>query len=201
MVETGAITKEQAATASAAIAFTPPPAVSGWFADWVADESQATVPPGADAVLHTSLDARLQATAETKLTALLDGPGAAAGVSQGAVVALDATTGAVRVMLGGRGLPGWRLQPCRRSPAAAWLGVQTVRLARRPRTRFHAQRYRAGRAAADRHVEPAEFRGHLSRRSHARGRPGAVAQHRLRPAAASIGRAARGGRGRAPGSA
>ena len=123
MVETGAITKEQAATASAAIAFTPPPAVSGWFADWVADESQATVPPGADAVLHTSLDARLQATAETKLAALLDGPGAAAGVSQGAVVALDATTGAVRVMVGGRDYRAGgfnRAVAARRQPGSAF---------------------------------------------------------------------------------
>ena len=33
---------------------------------------------------------------------MLDGPGAAAGVGQGAVVVLDAATGAVRVMVGGR---------------------------------------------------------------------------------------------------
>jgi penicillin-binding protein 1A len=33
---------------------------------------------------------------------MLDGPGAAAGVEQGAVVVLDAATGAVRVMAGGR---------------------------------------------------------------------------------------------------
>ena len=102
MVDTGAITKEQGAAASAAMALTPPPAVSGWFADWVAEESQTLLPAGADAVLHTSLDARLQSVAETKLAALLDGPGAAAGVGQGAVVALDAATGVVRAMVGGR---------------------------------------------------------------------------------------------------
>ena len=102
MVDTGAITKEQGAAASAAMALTPPPVVSGWFADWVAEESQTLLPAGADAVLHTSLDARLQSVAETKLAALLDGPGAAAGVGQGAVVALDAATGVVRAMVGGR---------------------------------------------------------------------------------------------------
>ena len=102
MVDTGAITKEQGAAASAAMVLTPPPVVSGWFADWVAEESQTLLPAGADGVLHTSLDARLQSVAETKLAALLDGPGAAAGVGQGAVVALDAATGVVRAMVGGR---------------------------------------------------------------------------------------------------
>ena len=56
------------------------------------------MPTGADAVLHTSLDGKLQSVAEIKLAALLDGPGATAGVGQGAVVALDAATGAVRAM-------------------------------------------------------------------------------------------------------
>ena len=102
MVDTGAITKEQGAAASAAMVLTLPPVVSGWFADWVAEESQTLLPAGADGVLHTSLDARLQSVAETKLAALLDGPGAAAGVGQGAVVALDAATGVVRAMVGGR---------------------------------------------------------------------------------------------------
>ena len=123
MVETGAITKEQAATASAAIAFAPPPAMSGWFADWVADESQALVPAGADAVLHTSLDARLQNAAETKLAALLDGPGAAAGVGQGAVVAIDSATGAVRAMVGGRDYRAGgfnRAVAARRQPGSAF---------------------------------------------------------------------------------
>ncbi len=53
-------------------------------------------------MLHTTLDQRLQAVAEARLSALLDGAGAAAGVSQGAVVALDVATGAVRAMVGGR---------------------------------------------------------------------------------------------------
>ncbi len=123
MAETGAITKEQAATASAAIAFTPPPAVAGWFADWVAEESQTLVPAGSDAVLHTSLDARLQAVAEARLSALLDGPGATAGVGQGAVVILDANTGAVRAMVGGRDYRAGgfnRAVTARRQPGSAF---------------------------------------------------------------------------------
>jgi penicillin-binding protein 1A len=53
-------------------------------------------------VLRATLDPRLQAVAEARLEALLAGPGARAGVGQGAVVALDAGTGAVRAMVGGR---------------------------------------------------------------------------------------------------
>ncbi len=103
MVETGAITAEQARAAAAQIAFPPaPPLASGWFADWVAEQAQSIAPENADAIMRTTLDPRLQAVAEARLTALLDGPGAAAGVTQGAVVALDAASGAVRVMVGGR---------------------------------------------------------------------------------------------------
>lgn len=123
MVETGAVTKEQAAAASAAISFAPPPAVSGWFADWVAEESQTLVPPGSDAVLHTSLDPRLQAAAESKLTAMLDGASATAGVGQGAIVALDAATGAVRAMVGGRDYRAGgfnRAVTARRQPGSAF---------------------------------------------------------------------------------
>jgi penicillin-binding protein 1A len=103
MVSTGAITAAEAQTASAQIAFPPtPPLAAGWFADWAADQAQTLAPANADATLRTTLDARLQAVAERNLVTLLDGPGAAAGVTQGAVVALDAATGAVRAMVGGR---------------------------------------------------------------------------------------------------
>ena len=60
------------------------------------------MPPDTDATLRTTLDARWQAAAESRLDALLAGPGAAAGATQGAVVVLDAATGAVRAMVGGR---------------------------------------------------------------------------------------------------
>src|SRR6185312_5995638 len=79
-----------------------PPIASGWFAGWAADQARAVIPPGADAVLRPTLDSRLQALAESKLAALLDGPGGAANVTEGAVVVLDAESGAVRAMVGGR---------------------------------------------------------------------------------------------------
>ncbi len=102
MVRTGAITAAQEAAADAAIRFPPRPAPSGWFADWVAEQAQQIVPEGADAVVRTTLDPRLQRVAEERLRAVLDGPGAAAHASEGAVVVLDAATGTVRAMVGGR---------------------------------------------------------------------------------------------------
>ncbi len=103
MADTGAITAEQARAAGAQIAFPAAQLLAaGWFADWVADDAEAVTPQDTDTTLRTTLDARLQSVAETRLAALLEGPGAAAGVTQGAVVALDAATGAVRAMVGGR---------------------------------------------------------------------------------------------------
>ena len=102
MLDTGAITAAQTQAAAAQIAFPPaPPLAAGWFADWVADQAQKLAPENADATLQTTLDPHLQAVAESRLSAVLDGPGAAAGVTQGAVVALDAASGAVRAMVGG----------------------------------------------------------------------------------------------------
>ncbi len=115
MADTGVISKAEADAAAAQIAFLPRPAAAGWFADWAADASQALISPGADAVLHTTLDTRLQAAAESRLAATLDGPGASAGVGQGAIVVLDAATGAVRAMVGGR---DWRTSPYNRATSA-----------------------------------------------------------------------------------
>ena len=103
MVETGAITQAQAQAAAAAISFrTTPGNAAGWFADWAAAQAEPDLSRNVDATLHTTLDSRLQSVVESRLAALLDGPGAGENVSQGAVVVLDAATGAVRVMVGGR---------------------------------------------------------------------------------------------------
>jgi penicillin-binding protein 1A len=103
MADTGAITATEAKTAMGQIAFPPPPPLAaGWFADWAADQALSLAPPNADVTVRTTLDPKVQAIAESRLIALLDGPGAAAGVTQGAVVVLDAATGAVRAMVGGR---------------------------------------------------------------------------------------------------
>lgn len=103
MVDTGAITEAQAQAAIGQIAFpTVPRTGPGWFADWIANPAGASVPEGEDAMVRTTLDARLQATAEARVAAMLDGPGAAAAATQAAVVVMDASTGAVRAMVGGR---------------------------------------------------------------------------------------------------
>ena len=102
MVDTGALKLEQAQAAAAQVSFPSRPPGAGYFADWVVEHAQSQLPAGTDAVVRTTLDARLQVVVETKLSALLDGPGAAAHVGQGAVVVLDAQTGAVRAMAGGR---------------------------------------------------------------------------------------------------
>ncbi len=116
MAQTGAITEAQAQAAAAQIAF--PPAggpAAPWFADWAAEQAQAVLPPDADATVRTTLDPRLQAAAETRLAALLNGPGVAANVGQGAVVVMDAATGAVRAMVGGR---DWHASPFNRAVLA-----------------------------------------------------------------------------------
>jgi penicillin-binding protein 1A len=103
MAETGAITPEQAHAAAAQIAFPQrPTTTAGWFADWTAEQAETMLPTGADAVLRTTLDLHLQAAVEAKVAAMLNGPGARANASQAAVVILDAATGAVRAMAGGR---------------------------------------------------------------------------------------------------
>lgn len=103
MVETGKITAPRARQAVARIVFPPPHArAAGWFADWAAEQAEEALPPGKDANLRTTLDPRLQSVAEARLQALLNGPGVKDRVGQGAVVVLDAATGAVRAMVGGR---------------------------------------------------------------------------------------------------
>ena len=124
MADTGAITAQEAEAAGAQIAFTAvrtPQA--GWFADWVAGEAQAALPPDADATVRTTIDLRLQVAAEARLAALLDSQGVRAGVGQGAIVVLDAATGDVRAMVGGRDFrtsPFNRAVLARRQPGSAF---------------------------------------------------------------------------------
>ncbi len=56
MVATGAISPQQAKRAAAQIDFKPSPPRAGWFADWAAEQAQAILPPGVDAVLRSTLD-------------------------------------------------------------------------------------------------------------------------------------------------
>jgi penicillin-binding protein 1A len=123
LTDAGTITAEQAEAAATRIVFPPSPIAPGWFADWVAEQSQTLLAPDADAVLRTTLDSRDQAVAEARLSALLDGPGAAANVGQGAVVIIDGASGAVRAMVGGRNFhdsPFNRAVLARRQPGSSF---------------------------------------------------------------------------------
>ncbi len=123
MAETGAIRPGQVAALSEAMAFPRPPSRdAGWFADWAQDDLAARFPGNADLVLRSTLDAGLQAQVEARLEALLAGAGAQAGVTQGAVIAMEAQTGGVRAMVGGRDYrtsPFNRAVQARRQPGSA----------------------------------------------------------------------------------
>ena len=124
MAATGALTEAQAVAEAERIAFpTRPSRDSGWFADWVNEDLASRFPGSADLTLRTTLDLRVQALVEGRLEALLAGPGAAADVGQGAVVVLDAATGAVRAMAGGRDYrrgPFNRAVSARRQPGSVF---------------------------------------------------------------------------------
>jgi penicillin-binding protein 1A len=73
-----------------------------YFADWIMSQLDGMSEiQGKDIVVKTTLDLGLERTSESDLTALIDGPGAKANVSQGAVVVLT-PDGAVRAMVGGK---------------------------------------------------------------------------------------------------
>lgn len=127
MVDHGAITQAQADAELSRMRLPPPAArQAGWFADWALDDLAESFPGNADLTLRATLDTRLQAVVEARLEALLAGPGARAGVSQGAVVVLDAATGAVRAMAGGRDYRASqfnRATSARRQPGSAFKPV------------------------------------------------------------------------------
>ncbi|MCO6414693.1 PBP1A family penicillin-binding protein [Siccirubricoccus sp. KC 17139] len=96
---------------------------AGYFADWALEDLAERFPGNGDLTLRATLDTRLQAVAEARLQALLAGPGARAGVTQGAVIALEAASGAVRAMVGGRDYrasPFNRATDARRQPGSAF---------------------------------------------------------------------------------
>ncbi|CAM5772541.1 penicillin-binding protein [Labrys miyagiensis] len=71
-------------------------------ADWIVSQlDDLTGPLDSDVVVETTIDSKLQTTAEQSLRQALDKSGAKLRVSQGALVAMD-PDGAVRAMVGGR---------------------------------------------------------------------------------------------------
>jgi penicillin-binding protein 1A len=73
-----------------------------YFVDWVLEQVPAYVSvDDKDVVVTTTLDPRLQALAERRVAAMLDGPSAKHGVTQAALVAMT-PDGAIRALVGGR---------------------------------------------------------------------------------------------------
>jgi len=101
----GKITKEQADYAKAHPA--KPVLHEGtesanYFADFVMDQlGKLNVPLDKDLIVRTTIDTKLQTVAQKNLTAVLNKEGAARGVSQGALVAME-PDGAVRSLVGGK---------------------------------------------------------------------------------------------------
>jgi penicillin-binding protein 1A len=124
MAETGFITRQQSALAAEQIRLPPPPSrEAGWFADWVMDNLADRFPGNADLVLRTTLDLRMQAVVEQRLEALLAGPGARARATQGAVILMEASTGNIRALAGGRDYRASqfnRATQARRQPGSAF---------------------------------------------------------------------------------
>ncbi|MEO5374691.1 MAG: PBP1A family penicillin-binding protein [Alphaproteobacteria bacterium] len=105
MVEAGAIDAAKARTvqATAATATAAAQVPTGrYFADWVMEQVPGFIGQiDRDLVVVTTLDRKMQISAENAVEATLAGPGVKARVSQGAAVVMT-PDGAVRAMVGGR---------------------------------------------------------------------------------------------------
>ena len=127
MVEHGAITEAQRAAAEAAMALPPRPGHGGgWFTDWVMETVADRLPELRDVTIRGTLEPRWQNAVETRLRGLLEREGLRGNIGQGAVVVLDAGTGAVRAMVGGRDYrasPFNRVVMAQRQPGSAFKPV------------------------------------------------------------------------------
>jgi penicillin-binding protein 1A len=104
MVATQAITLDQENLAEQQLGqAVSPVSRTSWFALWVMQQVGAAIPEGQDATLATTLNAGLQTVAEAALDEAISLQGPALRIQQGAVVVLDARTGAVRALVGGVG--------------------------------------------------------------------------------------------------
>jgi len=105
MVEFGAIDQRAAdvaaVTGAAQLVRRPLPA-GRYFADWLLTQLDGLGEvQGKDIVVKTTLDVNLQRAVENGLKAMLDGPGAKANATQGAVVVMS-PDGAIRALTGGK---------------------------------------------------------------------------------------------------
>ena len=104
MLETSAITPDEESEADAELSAAATPASrTSWFALWVMQQAGAEIPEGVDATLSATMDAGLQTVAEAALNQAVMADGDRLNMHQGAVVVLDARSGAVRALVGGVG--------------------------------------------------------------------------------------------------
>ena len=105
MVEEGHITEGEARKARANPAkpvIKPELESANYFADYVMEQLKAlNITPNKDLIVRTTIDIRLQGTAQKALQKVLDGDGAKRNVTQGALVAME-PSGAVRSLVGGK---------------------------------------------------------------------------------------------------
>ena len=106
MVEEGFITpaqRDEAASQKLPINRRNPAGNLGYFRDWIDPQLNRIIGDQRDDfIIETTLDLEAQRAGEASLNGALDAQGAAMGVSQGALLSLDAQ-GGVRAMVGGRG--------------------------------------------------------------------------------------------------
>jgi penicillin-binding protein 1A len=104
MVATQVISPEQENAAEAQLADAAQPVSrTSWFALWVMQQESEQIPEGEDITFTTTLNPALQNAAEAALDNAIATQGPAMHISQGAVVVLEAKTGAVRALIGGVG--------------------------------------------------------------------------------------------------
>lgn len=104
MVASSYISSQQAEEAAGQLADAASPVSrTSWFALWVMQSEADVIPDGEDITFTTTMNIRLQKLAQTALNDEIAQQGAKYNVSQGAIVVLDARTGAVRALIGGVG--------------------------------------------------------------------------------------------------
>ncbi|MGE4483273.1 transglycosylase domain-containing protein [Acidocella sp.] len=104
MVSTGVISSGRAREAMTQLADAASPVSrTSWFALWTMQHEAASIPEGEDVSFTTTMNPGLQTAAQAALDAAIVEHGAQYHVSQGAIVVLEADSGAVRALVGGVG--------------------------------------------------------------------------------------------------
>jgi penicillin-binding protein 1A len=194
MADQGLISQASAKTALVAPAERPSAIGAGsvnYAADYVMDVLDDFI--GAiegDVTVLTTIDTKLQSSAETILVEALAAQGAKLRASQGAVVSM-ATDGGIRALIGGRDYTKSQFNRATAAQAPAGLGIQALRLSHRDREGPDAGHDPRRVPGLDQGLGAGELFAQLSRPGHAADRAGAFAQHG-RGAADPGGDAARG---------